>query len=131
MKNVDELKGILSSVLPNYEPISKAPTIGAIEEYADAHKIDQDLHLKRESEKRYKSIDSNTGDIYLIQNPACWEMIFRKSDGTRDYDKESRGQFNTRICIIPPLAMSFSEARKGAPSESFTERSSYKNKTNF
>ena len=51
---------ILDRILPEYKKISQAPNLSdVVNEYAERQKL-------------YKSIDSRTGDIFLVQNPAVW-----------------------------------------------------------
>lgn len=58
----------LSSVAVGYEPISKAPTASDLWLKDPTGKL-----LKEEAEKRYKAVD-RYGNVYLIQNPAVWEV---------------------------------------------------------
>lgn len=54
----------LDQVLPEYKKISEAPT--SVSGWSPRAKA-------LEAERRYKSID-RFGNIYLIQNPACWSF---------------------------------------------------------
>lgn len=55
---MSQLHEVLNSILPEYLPISQAPT-------------SSDTMPLNESTKLYKSID-NFGNVFLIQNPAIW-----------------------------------------------------------
>lgn len=63
---------VLDSVLPEYEPISRAPKLSALREQAKGNEDYLNRLIKNERCKLYKSIDS-TGIVYLIQNPEVWE----------------------------------------------------------
>ena len=63
---------MIDDVLPDYEPISKAPTLVDLIRRATNIGVDLDVVLERERDRKYKSLDTATGAIYLIQNPACW-----------------------------------------------------------
>lgn len=63
---------VLDSVLPEYEPISRAPKLAYLVAQAKDNSEYLDRLIKAERSKLYKSIDS-TGIVYLIQNPEVWE----------------------------------------------------------
>lgn len=63
---MDLLHSVLYRILPDYEPISKAPT----ERTRDPIEVN----------RLYKSID-NHGNVFLIQNPAAWAFIQKGGKG--------------------------------------------------
>jgi hypothetical protein len=65
-------RSLIDDVLPDYEAISKAPTLVDLIRRATNIGVDLDVVLERERDRKYKSLDTATGAIYLIQNPACW-----------------------------------------------------------
>jgi len=69
---MEATKSILEGVLMEYEPISKAPSLGELERRAAVNGIEVEYVLKREAEKRYKAVDLASGSVYLVQNPAAW-----------------------------------------------------------
>ena len=79
----DQIKSLLSSILPEYKRISEAPTLSMIEELEDKRGLKPDTLVKLEREKRYKSMDWE-GNVHLIQNPAVWEFS-EDERGSRTY----------------------------------------------
>ena len=65
-------RSLLDDVLPDYESIIAAPTLSDLVRRAEKMGVDVEVVLEREREQRYKSLDSATGAIYLIQNPVSW-----------------------------------------------------------
>ena len=63
---------VLDSVLPEYEPISRAPKLAYLVAQAKDNSEYLDRLIRAERTKLYKSIDS-TGIVFLIQNPEVWE----------------------------------------------------------
>lgn len=86
---------MLDGVLPQYERISKAPSsitdISGFWEIAKqfpdkdqaAKERDkfEDRFLAQERKKLYKAMNYNTGEVFLIQNPICREIIYRAGVG--------------------------------------------------
>ena len=67
-----EYRSLLDDILPNYESILRAPNLADLHNRADQMGVDIDHVFEAERQKRYKSLDSATGGVYLIQNPAVW-----------------------------------------------------------
>jgi len=63
---------VLDSVLPEYEPISRAPKLSALKAKAGDNEELLDRLIRSERTRLYKSMDS-TGLVFLIQNPEVWE----------------------------------------------------------
>jgi hypothetical protein len=66
-------RSILDDVLPQYDSILAAPSLSKLLAEAVSRGLDLEEVLKEERQKRYKAVDTSTGSIYLIQNPACWQ----------------------------------------------------------
>lgn len=64
----------LEEVLPDYQTIGKAPTIEALERKAEFERRDIEAVIHEERERWYKSVEFATGVVYLIKNPATWEL---------------------------------------------------------
>lgn len=65
-------RSVIEDVLPDFESICKAPTLVQLVSRAQSRGVEVDVVLEEERRKRYKSIDSTTGSIYLIANPVSW-----------------------------------------------------------
>ncbi len=129
MKDVKELRAMLRMVLKEYTPISEAPTLDQLWNYDEAI---EKANMQAEEKKCYKSIDSATGDIYLIANNAIWEWIFRNPDGSRNYEEEARNRVNTRIRPRPKFMMSYADAKQqSGQSEIATKRNAKVKDINF
>lgn len=89
----------LDSVFPEYEPISRAPTMAKLEAMAEERQIPVWAIVEEERAKRYKSLHSPTGGIYLVQNPAVW-----------------RTEGKAVVMIAPQLIGSIHDARGGGRS---------------
>lgn len=68
---------VLDTVLPEYEPISRAVKLEALRAEAGEDDDRLDRLIKNERVKLYKSMDAS-GIVYLIQNPAVWEWDAKK-----------------------------------------------------
>ena len=62
----------LDSVYLEYLKISEAPTLTDLQATAETYGISLEILLRTERDKLYKSQNS-FGEIFLIQNPACWK----------------------------------------------------------
>lgn len=100
---------VFNSILPEYQPISQAPSsITNIDRFFNCRKdslskLEDDFWAK-EDEKLYKCLDYKTGDIYLIKNPSLRKRI------TRD------GNFGVLLDVTKKLALTYQEAKKALDS---------------
>ena len=94
--------GVLYQVLKSYQPQSEAPNS------VPEHITDADAWMISERGKLYKTINSETGDIYLTTNPITWKWVVRNGQSVR---------------IKPPskLIMTYADALKAAASSSATD----------
>ncbi len=109
---------IINTVLPGFPKISLAPSSDAIKSRVPEIKnttaeetIKQIAKTKKEFQKereiRYKAIDTRTGNIFLIANPAAWE--FHIDDHARE--------FKVRPAAV--LEMTYAQAKKAAEEKPF------------
>lgn len=69
----DGVKSILDDVLPDYKSVLKAPSLAQLEAIAREQNLDFEIVIRQERTRKYKAIDSSSGNVYLVQNPAVWE----------------------------------------------------------
>ena len=65
-------RSALDDVLPDYQPISKAPDAADLAAIAQRTGVSLEEVMNAERRKKYKALDNVTGGVYLIQNPAAW-----------------------------------------------------------
>lgn len=63
----------LDSVLPEYEPLSKAPSRRDVEKRANLPD-EVEFYLNQERARRYKTVDRR-GRVYLVANPAVLKEV--------------------------------------------------------
>ena len=66
------VRSTIDDILPDYEPIIKAPGLAELARRATRMGVEIEVVLERVREKLYKSVDNASGGIYLITNPASW-----------------------------------------------------------
>lgn len=98
--DVAKKSDILDLILHDYRKISEAP-LDVLEE-----------NKAYERTKKYKSINSQTGNIYLIRNPAAREIF---------YDDEGRKHF---IHFNPEFVMTYDQAKKASEGKPITGKGS-------
>lgn len=74
---------------------------------------DRDAWEVREREKRYKAIDSKSGIIYLISNPAAWRSYYNQSGSL------------VRVRPAPQQVLTYAEAQKQAQETPKTQYQGY------
>lgn len=72
MEKTEYKPSVLDDILPEYEPISRAPSLAQLERTAEDRRVPFDVVLQEERGKRYKALHSQSSGIYLVQNPAAW-----------------------------------------------------------
>lgn len=72
----------LEVVAPSYKPISQAPTLADLERRSAGSESSLARHVQDERERRYTAID-DSGQVWLITNPATWERVTEARGGTR------------------------------------------------
>jgi hypothetical protein len=129
MESGQELSAMLSCVLPEYELVSKAPNTDKMWDIAESRAIDDkriceifDFFCETEKTKKYKSICSKTGNVFLVQNPTAWEWKFVNSDYSRDFEKEKRGVVNCRVRPKPELVMTYADLKSKVTGSKKRER---------
>lgn len=65
---------IISRVLFDVKKISEAPDRTVLEDRARTRDVPFEIVRKEEAKIKYKAIETLSGDIYLIQNPAAWRF---------------------------------------------------------
>lgn len=89
-----DIHTLLRSVLPEYTPVSEAPTRAQLEDIGPGA-------WDAEKSKRYKCVDTN-GNIYVGRNPCCLEKeIVIEPDGR---------QWVQYVRIKPRMVMTYEEA---------------------
>lgn len=65
-------RSLLDDILPEYQSIVRAPTRADLIAEAKRRGVDEDFVFDEERRRRYKSLDTATGAVYLVANPATW-----------------------------------------------------------
>lgn len=68
------VRSTIDDILPDYEPIVRAPGLVDLIRRATQLGVELEIVLEREREKLYKSVDNASGAVYLITNPASWRQ---------------------------------------------------------
>lgn len=72
MQGLSHKPSVLDDILPEYEPISRAPSLSQLEKIAEDRKVSLEVVLQEERGKRYKALHSQSSGVYLVQNPVAW-----------------------------------------------------------
>jgi len=61
----------LEVVVQTHKPISKAPSLADLERRSSGSEASLTRHIEDERERRYSAVD-DSGQVWLIANPAVW-----------------------------------------------------------
>lgn len=73
---------IFDRIIPEFERVSRAPDFSTFKERATSEE-NLAIIMQQEAKKKYKAIDTRTGDVFLMQNPALMSYQIHLAKGER------------------------------------------------
>lgn len=87
-----KVSAIFNRIIPEYGRVSEAPDFSTLKERATSEENLAQI-MQQEAKKKYKAINTKTGDVYLMQNPALMSYQIHLAKGERIVVKRQIPEF--------------------------------------